>query len=219
MHCTLAMTALLAVANPPAATNTPAAKEAGQPAAAAPAKPAEATLGLKVGDKVTDAELTSATGEKVKLASLLGKGPVVVVFYRGGWCPFCNKALKAWQSELKNLEAEGATLVAIAPEGPEHVTKTVEKDGVTFRVFCDSKMEAAKGFKVAFDMDADTQKKYQGYGLDLSKTNASGEWKLPHPGTFVIDRDSVVRAAWVDANYTMRVEPAKVIEAVKALKK
>lgn len=186
---------------------------------AAPEKKAE-PLGLKVGDKAPAAlTLKNAKGESVALSSLMGKGPVVVTFYRGGWCPFCNGALKAWQEKLPELEKAGGTLVAITPETPDNAAKTTETDKLTYTVLSDSDESALKAFKVGFEMDAATQTKYKGYGIDLAKHNASGQWKLPHPGTFVINPSGVITYASVSKDYTKRADPAEAIAAVKAITK
>jgi len=110
------------------------------------------------------------------------------------------------------------SLVALSPEKPAKVTETTEKDGVKYQVFSDAKFQAANGFKLAFTLDETTQTKYKGYGINLADTNSSGTWQLPHPGTFVIDKASIIQAVWVDKDYTKRTDPCKVVAAVKNLK-
>lgn len=197
---------------PPAAA--PAKKS--DPKAAVPEARAEKP-GVPLGTKIGEGKLLDESGKEVKLSSLAKDGPVVVTFYRGGWCPFCNKALSAWDAKLDELKAAGATFVAITPENPELTIKTKEKAKGHYRVLCDSEMDAAKAFKVIFRLDEATQKKYQGYGVDLAKNNACKEWDLPAPATFVLDKDGVVRWSFADWDYAKRAEPDEVIKAVKAL--
>jgi peroxiredoxin len=175
--------------------------------------------GLTVGDRAPDATVYTQDGQPVSLASLYKDGPVVVTFYRGGWCPFCQRALEGWQTRLDELHDAGATLVALTPESPDHAADTITDHHLGFAVYSDSKMQAAKAYEVFFEVDQDTQTKYKGYGIDLSSWNANGLWTLPAPGTFVIDRKGVVRYAWADWDYTKRADPEEVIRVVRGLKK
>ncbi len=176
--------------------------------------------GLKVGDTVADADLLTIDAEKVSLRDLAAKeGPLVVTFYRGGWCPFCNKALAAWESRLDEVKGAGGKFIAISPEKPELARGTSKKSHLSYVVLSDSTNKAAEAFDVLFTVDAETRKKYEGYGIDLGEANASGEWKLPHPATFIIDRQGVVRYAHVDPDYAKgRADPGEVIDALKNLK-
>ncbi len=184
-------------------------------------KPADAKRpekpGVPLGTKVGEATLIDEQSKEVKFSSLFKDGPVVVTFYRGGWCPFCTKALSAWNPKLDELKAAGATFIAITPETPELLVKTKEKSKGRYRVLCDRDMEASKLLKVIFQMDEATQQKYRGYGVDLTKNNANHQWELPAPATFVIDKDGIVRWSFADWDYTKRAEPDEVIKAVKAL--
>lgn len=183
-------------------------------AATAPAK----APGLAVGEHAPDAKLADAAGKSVELSAIIKDGPVIVVFYRGGWCPFCTKHLAQWTHHADELKQLGVTFVAISPEKPEELAKTAEKNGLKFRMLCDTSMDAAKGFKLAFDMDEKTVTKYKGYGMDLAKSNAIGAWTLPHPATFVIDTDGVVRYASASKDYTKRADPKEAIEAIRKMK-
>ena len=173
--------------------------------------------GLSVGDRAPDATLTGLDGKPVQLASLYKDGPVVLTFYRGGWCPFCNRALSAWHDKLDALKAAGGTFIALTPEKPDLASATREKAGGGYAVYSDSTQAAAKAFKVQFAFDAQAQAKYKGYGVDLSKNNASATWELPAPATFVIDKEGVIRWAFADWDYEKRADPDTVIAAVKAL--
>jgi peroxiredoxin len=173
--------------------------------------------GLRVGDHAPDATLISSEGKTVRLADLYAAGPVVLVFYRGGWCPYCNRHLHDWVSKAGDLKQAGATLVAISPERPEKADETIARNSVPFLVLSDTKLEAARAYKLVFTLDQDTQKKYKGFGVDLTTWNSSGTWELPAPGTFVVNRDGVVHFAEANWDYKVRTPPDKVIEAVKAM--
>jgi len=203
------------------ASSRPAAAEGDKgsgPAGAQPAPQAEAPAGLAIGDKAPDVTLADAAGKPVKLSELWARQPVVLTFYRGGWCPFCNQALAAWQEKLPELDKAGAVLVALTPEKSSYATQTVEKHKLTYRVLSDSKYEAAKSYKTLFEMDKGTQEKYKGYGVDLGEHNAAGTWELPVPATYVIDTAGVVRWVHFNPDYRKRADPGEVIKAVGALK-
>lgn len=177
----------------------------------------ESSVGLKVGDLAPEAALVDASDKNVKLSELIAQGPVVVVFYRGGWCPYCNKHLSEWTTKTSELKGLGAKLVAISPETPEHAEKTVEKDKLDFMVLSDTKLEAANGFKLLFSLSEEVKTKYKGYGIDLEKHNASKTWQLPHTGTFVIDAKGVVQYASADTDYKKRPSPDEAIEVLKKM--
>lgn len=193
-----------------------------------PARPAPAAAsasrdrtpcGLKAGDRAPDGvTLLDADGLPVALADMYAQGPLVVTFYRGEWCPFCTRALSAWRDRMSELKDAGGTLIAISPEAPPFGKKTIEKTGASCTVLCDHEMQAARAFRVWFELDAATVEKYKGYGVDLARRNANGTPELPAPATFVIDRTGVVRYAFADWDYRERADPAVVIAAVRALK-
>ncbi|MFG0260610.1 MAG: peroxiredoxin-like family protein [Phycisphaerales bacterium JB041] len=172
--------------------------------------------GLAVGERAPDATVRTRDGQDVSLASLYADGPVVVTFYRGGWCPYCTRQLAEWQGREAELAAAGGRLVAITAESPDNVTKTAGKHDLGFDIYSDTTMAAAKAYRVYFDLDAGTKTRYKGYGIDLGTSNASGTWSLPAPGTFVIDSDGVVRYAWADWDYKQRADADEVIAAVRA---
>lgn len=185
-------------------------------AAAAEAQPA--VPGLAVGTKAPDVAVTGIDGNPVQLANLYKDGPIVVTFYRGGWCPFCNRALSAWHDKMDALRAAGGTFVALTPEKPDLAAATREKAKGDYAVFTDGAFAAAKAFKVHFVVDDATKAKYQQFGLNVGEANVSGTWELPAPATFVIDKEGVIRWAFADWDYRKRADPGEVIRAVQALK-
>jgi peroxiredoxin len=168
---------------------------------------------LKVGQKVSALSLPNAKGEIVKLSTLWDKAPVILVFYRGGWCPYCNLELRAWQALLPQVKAVGAQLVAVSPQTPDNSLSTREKNELAFEVLSDSEMQASNAFGVAFDLPPELVDLYSSVGHDLPKTNGNGRWSLPVPATYVVGQDGVILYAHVDADYRNRAEPADVLKA------
>ena len=113
----------------------------------------DASKALKQGDKVKDFTLKNAKGEEVNLSVLLKKGPVVLTWYRGGWCPYCNLALKQLQEELAQIKEQGAMLVALTPELPDHSLTTQEKNALEFEVLTDLHNEVARSYGLVFKLD------------------------------------------------------------------
>lgn len=171
---------------------------------------------LKAGDTLPDGEFTSATGETVKMSDILAGGPLVITFYRGGWCPYCNFELKAYQDLLGDITALGGQLVAITPEKPDNSLSTTEKNALTFPVLTDNGNAFAKALGIAFELPAPLQELYGKFGMDLPGLNAGTGWTLPIPATFVVDANGKIVLADVDVNYTRRLEPSEAVAALKA---
>ncbi|MDX1581514.1 MAG: peroxiredoxin-like family protein [Alphaproteobacteria bacterium] len=170
---------------------------------------------LKTGDQVPDFELPNATGEKRRLSDLLAKGPVVISFYRGGWCPYCNLELKALQEKLPEITDLGASLVAVSPELPDNSLSTAEKNALSFDVLSDSGNEVARQFGLVFELPAVLKPLYEKMGLDLEKANGDDSFTLPIPATYVIDTDRTILGAYVDADYSKRMEPSDIVAALR----
>lgn len=186
----------------------------------APAQSAQAAIGAQPGDRINPASITlrTATDTPVQMDMLLKDGPIVVVFYRGSWCPFCEQALDGWDEAIDELHTIGGRLVALTPDAPNHVSETLAKQGLGFTVLSDANAEAARALRVNFVVDSETRRRYLGYGIDLEQSNANGLWQLPHPGTFIIDTDGTVRYANVDADFREgRADPSEVIEAYRSI--
>ncbi len=174
--------------------------------------------GIAVGDVAPDFTLTDAVGNQVVLADLLTEGPVVVTFYRGEWCPYCNLQLRALQAALPQITSAGATLVAISPQAPDHALTMTEKHELAFPVLSDVDQEVSESYKVRFDVTGELEDiQVNVFKSDPAQQNADGRRSLPVPSTFIIDRDGTVRFAAVNADWRVRVEPADVIAALKAL--
>ncbi len=171
--------------------------------------------GLKEGDQVPDFKLPDATGKTVSITEELSKGLVILTFYRGGWCPYCNLELKAYQRELESIKDAGATLIAISPETPDATLSTREKNELEFIVLSDEGNNVAEQFDLVFKMPKYLIEIYKDSGLDVPGHNGNDDWELPKPATFVINQSGKIVFAEVDSDYTKRVEPFKVIEILK----
>ena len=172
---------------------------------------------LSVGATAPDFSLPNATGEEVTLSKLLAQGPVVLAFYRGGWCPYCSIELRALQSRISEISAAGATLVAISPQTPDNSLSTAEKLELAFPVLSDVGNQVARDYGLVFSLPEDLRGVYAGWGLDIPAANGDETFELPVPATFVIGGDGVVAWRFADADYTKRAEPDEVIAALTAL--
>jgi peroxiredoxin len=171
---------------------------------------------LAVGDEAPAFTLPGATGSEVALSGLLEHGPVVIVFYRGGWCPYCNIQLQHMQRLLPAFEAAGATLVAISPERPDHTLDTAEREALSFEVLSDTKNEVARAFGVVYPLPAYLVEVFRPR-MDLAARHDDDKWELPLAATYVVDRAGIIQYAFVDSDYRKRAEPAAVLAAVEAL--
>lgn len=166
---------------------------------------------LQVGAKAPDFVLPDALGRLVRLSDLWAQGPLVVVFYRGGWCPYCNLELRAWQRELGLMRSRGIRLVAISAQTPDNSLSTVEKNELAFPVLSDSALEAATAFGIAFELPPSLVELYSRVGNDLPTINGNDRWVLPVPATYVIGTDGRIAQAHVDVDYRQRAEPQDVL--------
>lgn len=167
--------------------------------------------GLKVGDKAPMFSAKNQDGKEIELKKLLKKGDVVVFFYRGQWCPYCNQQLKKMNDSLKFISAKGATVLAITPETAENVQKTIEKTKATFSIIEDKKLSIMKSYKVNFAVDENTIAKYKTYGIDFDKANGSNSSNLPVPATYIIGKNGKIKYGFFDVNYTKRASVKDII--------
>ncbi len=171
---------------------------------------------LKVGATAIDAELPDAQGKPVRLSALWAQGPVVVVWYRGGWCPYCNLQLRAMQAALPAIQATGGTLMAITPETPDNSLSTAEKNQLEFVVLSDVGNQVAQQYGIVFKLPAKVSSLYQQL-VDLVQYNGDDSDELPLAATYVIDTQGIIRYAFLDADYTQRAEPAEIVAVLQEL--
>lgn len=169
-----------------------------------------------VGDFLADATLLDVNGEPVSLLELNSEGPLIISFYRGGWCPYCNLELKAYQDILDQIKDAGGQLVAITPEKPDNALTTQEKNALAFPVLTDVGNQLAKDMGIAFEMPTAIQGLLKSFGADLPEINAETGWSMPAPATFVVDANGKIVLADIDVNYTRRLEPSDALAALKA---
>ncbi|AZG74116.1 peroxiredoxin-like family protein [Shewanella livingstonensis] len=171
----------------------------------------------KAGDKLAEFSLINSLGETRHLADLLAKGPLVVTFYRGGWCPYCNLALRAYQQHLAEFKQLGATLVAITPELPDMSLSTAQKNELEFDVLSDVNAEYARQLGLVFSLPESVRELYQNFGVEVEKHNGADQFDFPLAATFVVAKDGIIAKAFVDADYTYRLAPEDIISSLKAL--
>jgi peroxiredoxin len=164
----------------------------------------ELPTGLHKGDKAPAIEAKDQNGKMVKLASLLEKGDVVVIFYRGQWCPFCNKYLSSLQDSLGLIQKKGASVIAISPEVQDNIGMTISKTKATFSVIADVDLKITTAYKVNYAVDKETQAALAGYGLDLNKANGANGNNLPVPATYIISKNGTVKYVFFNPDYTKR---------------
>lgn len=172
---------------------------------------------IQVGDKFPDTTLTNALGEPVKIHDLLGQGPLIINFYRGSWCPYCNLELRAYKEILPEIKAAGGNLIAISPELPDTSMSLVEKHGLEFDVLSDLNNQLAKELGLVFKLDDALVALYLKFGHDLAKAQGNDDFELPLPATFLVDRDGKVVLAHMDTDYTKRLEPSEALQALSNL--
>jgi peroxiredoxin len=164
----------------------------------------EIPKGLQKGDKAPLFEGKDQHSQTVKLTDLLQKGDVVLVFYRGQWCPFCNKYLSALQDSLGLIQKKGASVIAISPEKQENIGMTVSKTKATFPVITDTDMKIMTAYKVNYTVDKEMQDKLASYGLDLNKANGENGNHLPVPATYIISKNGTIKYVFFNPDYTKR---------------
>jgi peroxiredoxin len=175
---------------------------------------------LKVGNPVPDVTLRTEDDKPVSLRKLVSEKPTVLIFYRGGWCPFCNRHLQALAGIEKDLEAAGTRLLAISPDQPSKLKATPDHGKLHYRLLSDADAEAAKAFGIAFQVEDALVKKYkESYRIDLEAASGRTHHLLPHPAVFIADSGGVIRFAHVNPDYKVRLEPEKVLEAAREVAK
>lgn len=171
----------------------------------------------KAGDTLPEFSLQNHKGGTTNLSTLLAKGPVIVTFYRGGWCPYCNLELRAYQEILPEIQAAGAQLVAITPELPDNSLSTAEKNELNFEVLSDVNADYARSLGLVFTLPEELRPIYSNFNIHIEEHNGKGQFDLPLAATYLIDQNGVIANAFVDADYTKRQEPREVLAALEQL--
>jgi peroxiredoxin len=172
---------------------------------------------LNVGDAVPDVKLRTEEDREVSLRKLVSEKPTVLIFYRGGWCPFCNRHLQSLLGIEDDLHKSGVRLLAISMDTPEKLKATPDRDKLGYRLFSDSDANAAKAFGIAFKVEDALVKKYKdSYKIDLEAASGNQRHILPYPAVFIANTNGVIRFAHVNPDYKVRLEPSKILEAARA---
>ncbi len=164
----------------------------------------EAPEGLFISSKAPDFKAKDQNGKEVKLKDLLKKGKVVLVFYRGQWCPYCNRELSGLQDSLQLIKNKGATLIAVSPEKPESISKTIEKTKAEYSILFDEGLKIMKAYDVEFEVPENTITRYRNAGLDIEKNNGSNGKYLPVPAIYIIDKESTITYRFFEPDYKKR---------------
>ncbi|WP_294190575.1 peroxiredoxin-like family protein [uncultured Sphingomonas sp.] len=170
---------------------------------------------LKAGDRAPAFTLHDPDGKPVSSAELLAQGPLVVSFYRGVWCPYCNMELQALQAALPDFEASGAKLVAISPQTAVNSRKSVRQNALGFPILSDTHNDVAASFGLRFELPDYLVELYKALKNDLPSFNGDPSWTLPMPGRFVIGQDGIILYAEVNPDYTRRPEPEDMLPALR----
>lgn len=166
--------------------------------------------------KAPDVTVTTVEGKPFKLGKAIKKQPAVLIFYRGGWCPFCNRQLAGMHTIEGDLKGLGYQLLAISMDRPEELRKTMDKHHLTYTLLSDSDANAVKAFGVAFKVDDQTIEKYKGFHIDLEQASGRNHHILPVPSVFIIGTDRIIRFVHSAPDYRVRMAADKVLEAAKA---
>jgi peroxiredoxin len=170
---------------------------------------------LTKGQRMPEFSLPDASGKIINSKDLIEKGPVVIVFYRGGWCPYCNLHLRDLQKNIDAIYKTGATIVAISPQAPPSTKETKQKNQLDFFVLSDVKNIVANKFGLVFELPQDLIELYQSFGIDLTKSNAGKEWKLPLAATYIVNKSGEIVYSFLDVDYKKRAETKDIIAFLK----
>jgi len=172
---------------------------------------------LDVGDSLPEGEVLTMEGEPQPLHGLLVQGPMALVFYRGGWCPFCRESLAALEEVRSQLHALGYNLVAVSPDQPALVAELARDSSLGFTLFSDPDNELAQLCGLDFELAPAYVAQYRAVGTDLARRQGNERWRLPVPAAFLIDRAGTVRFAYKNPDPTERIEPVDLVAAARAL--
>lgn len=176
-----------------------------------------AAKAAKAGDRFPALVLKDQLGRQADLRSIFYSQPLIVTFYRGGWCPYCNLELRAYQQRLPEIEGLGAKLIAVSPETPDNMLSTAEKNDLSFPVLSDGKGRLADALGIRFELSPAIRALYQKFGHDLAVRNGDDKWALPMPATFVVAKGGIIAHAFVDPDYRSRLDPTVAIDVLRRL--
>lgn len=171
---------------------------------------------LQPGQAMPDFELPDATGKRVSSSDLRARGLLLISFYRGNWCPYCNLELQALQAHLDDITAHDTTLVAISPETPDQSLTTQEKFDLKFPVLTDAGNQVARQFGLIFTLDESLRPIYDSFGIDITTHNGDQSFELPVPATYLVAADGTVLNRFIDVDYRERLAPETALAWLQA---
>ncbi len=172
---------------------------------------------ILIGEKVPESELKNIKNESVQITEEIKDRGTVLIFYRGGWCPYCNKQLSGLSEVEEEIKEEGFQIIAVSPDNAEHLQKTVDKEELNYTLLSDAKMELARKMGIAFKMDKKTLKKYKLFGINLEKASGESHFQLPAPAVFILDKEGVIRMSYVNPNYKVRLNANVLLTVIKSM--
>lgn len=183
-----------------------------------PAQTAEEICPKPIGTQIADTQLRTAAGESVSSSSLLDDKYTVLIFYRGGWCPYCNKHMKGLRKIEGQLTEAGYQIVAISPDKPDEISKSLSKHKMGYSLLSDSKLALTSSLGLDFQVDEKTIKKYKMYGINLEKSSGESHKRLPVPAVLLINPDREIIFSYVNPTYKVRMDEELIVTVAKALK-
>jgi peroxiredoxin len=175
----------------------------------------ETPEGLFISSKAPDFKAKDQFGTEIRLKDLLKKGKVVLVFYRGQWCPYCNRHLKKLEDSLQLIKDKGATLIAVSPEKPENIAKTVEKTKASYSILYDEDLKIIKAYDVDYELSENTVTRYRNSNIDIIENNGKNGKYLPVPAIFIIDKESTVTYRFFEPDYKKRPSVAEILRQLE----
>ncbi|MEO0536214.1 MAG: peroxiredoxin-like family protein [Cyanobacteria bacterium P01_A01_bin.123] len=172
---------------------------------------------LQIGDRVPNFSLANIHGNRVELQTLLSAGPVVISFYRGTWCSYCNAELAALQDALPAIEQLGATLIAISPQQTRHSRKLIIESGITYETLIDTNNQVARQLGLVFELTTEVDQVHRGLGISIRVQNATRRSEVPIPATYIVRPDGEAVFAFVNPDYTARLDPVEIITVLRQL--
>lgn len=170
---------------------------------------------LKIGEKAPGGELVTLDGKKVELGTLITQKPTIIIFYRGGWCPYCNLQMGQLVKIEPDLAKMGYQVLAITPDKPESLKTSLDKHGINYALLSDRDMKVTRRFGLAYRLDPETLSKMKGFGVDLEKSTGNSLHELPVPAAYVVDTKGLVHFVYYNADIKVRVNPDELLKAAK----
>lgn len=169
--------------------------------------------------KMPNANVVSLQGKPTSLSAVAAGKPMILVFYRGGWCPYCNVQLSDLRLIQKQTDALGYQMVGVSPDTPQELNRTLDKQKLEYTLISDSKTNVMRAFGIAYRLDDKTVEKYKEYDIDLERSSGEKHHALPVPSVFIIDAQGIVQFSYVNPDYKARVPSSVVLAAAQAIAK